>query len=230
MTTRPVPVPVTCEAMYVVLTPVSIGSDDTLPLPHAALLRHHGTSEAAVERLAGRRHQHVVHARVPVERAAEHARETRVDVLRLAEENDGLVIDLTVPRVLEMSSAEVSLAQSTQWYVLDAATVLDGVLQTDGLSQFGLPEVRIRDVGSAANAVVGAVVAGLAHRLIAEWPQHDPVGPAAVSLRDIAHGLGDAQAEQAPTRPALPLTIAYDENDGVLDVVLDADPVQVLFA
>lgn len=216
--------------MYVVLTPTSIGSDDTLPLPHAALLRHHGTSEPAIERLAGREHQHVVHGRVPVAGAAEHARSTRMEVLRLAEENDGVVIDLAVPRILETASTDVSLAHATQWYVLDAATVLDGILQTDGLAQFGLPEVRVRDVAADANAVTGAVVAGLAHRLIAEWPDNDPVGSAAVTLRDIARGLGDEQADAAPTQPALPLTITYDDVDGVLDVTLDADPVQVLFA
>ena len=229
MSTRPVPVPRTCEAMYVVLTPRSLGKDDTLPLPHAALLRHHGTPEAAIEQMEGLRHQHVVHGRVPVAQGAEHARTTRIDVLRLAEQHDGLVIDLTVPRILQLAADEVSLDHATQWYVLDAGAVLDGVLQTDGLVQFGLPEVRITGVEAAAHAATGAVVAGLAHRLIAEWPDNDPVGPASVTLRDIAHGLGDPQAEQTPTAPALPLTIEHDADAGVLAVTLEADPVATLF-
>ncbi|MGJ9414386.1 hypothetical protein ACHAAC_16930 [Aeromicrobium sp. CF4.19] len=229
MSTRPVPVPRTCEAMYAVMTPAPIGSDDTLPLPHAALLRHHGTSDAAITRLAQCSHQHVVHARVPVERAAQHARDMREDVLRLAEQHEGVVVDLTVPRVLEAAAEDVSLAHSTQWYVLDAATILDGVVQTDGLVQFGLPEVRVTGVDAASHPAVGAVVAGLAHRLIAEWPHHDPVGPAAVTLRDIAHGLGDPQAEQTPTEPALPVLISYDAETTTLNVTLEADPTTTLF-
>lgn len=230
MSTRPVPLPRTCEAMYAVMTPRSLGRDQHLPLPHDALLRHHGTSDLALARLRRCTHQSLVHGRVPLERAAEHARSMRVDALRLAEQHDGVVVDLTVPRVLELTADEVSLVQADQWYVLDARLVLDGVLQSDGLAQFGLPEVRLREVTGAARAAAGAVVAGLAHRLVAEWPDNDPVGPAAVTLRDVAYGLGDPQAKDTPTDRALPLTIAYDGEDGVLDVVLGADPVATLFA
>ena len=160
MSTRPVPVPRTCQAMYVVLTPRPLGVDDTLPLPSAALLRHHGTSAAALERFEGLRHQRVLHHRVPVERAVDAAVELRVEALRLAEEHDGVVVDLTVPRVLELGSHEVSAGAASQWYVLDAAAVLDGRLQTDGLVQFGLlpmlgPVVRTPwcSSGSAARII-----------------------------------------------------------------------------
>ncbi|WP_344327329.1 hypothetical protein [Aeromicrobium halocynthiae] len=230
MSTRPVPVPRTCQAMYVVLTPRPLGVDDTLPLPSAALLRHHGTSAAALERFESLRHQRVLHHRVPVERAVDAAVELRVEALRLAEEHDGVVVDLTVPRVLELGSHEVSAGAASQWYVLDAAAVLDGRLQTDGLVQFGLPELRIDDVGPGARAVGGAVVAGIVHRLVAEWPDHDPVGPAGITLRDIAHGLGDPQAKETPVKPVLAIDIAHDDRAQVLTATWQDDPAEVLFA
>lgn len=230
MSTRPVPVPRTCEAMYVVLTPRPLGVDDTLPLPSAALLRHHGTSAAALERFEDLRHQRVLHQRVPTERAADAAVALRVEALRLAEEHDGLVVDLTVPRVLELSSADVSVSAASQWYVLDAAAVLDGRLQTDGLVQFGLPELRVDDIDPRAHAIGGAVVAGIVHRLLAEWPEHDPVGPASITLRDIAHGLGDPHAAGTPVRPVLEISIGHDADAEVLTAAWEDDPAEVLFA
>ena len=229
MSTRPVPVPRTCEAMYVVLTPRPLGVDDTLPLPSAALLRHHGTSVAALERFEGLRHQRVLHHRVPLERAVEDAVALRVEALRLAEEHDGVVVDLTVPRVLELHSTDVSASAASQWYVLDAAAVLDGRLQTDGLVQFGLPELRVDDVAPSERAVGGAVVAGVAHRLLAEWPDHDPVGPAGITLRDIAHGLGDPQAGETPVEPVLTIGLGYDADAEVLTAAWEDDPAEVLF-
>ena len=92
----------------------------------------------------------------------------------------------------------MSLAHAQQWYVLDYDDLDDGLLRTDGLAQFGLPEVTVADVDPATHAMTDAVVAGLAHRLIAEWPSNDPVGPATVTLRDIAFGLGDAEASRTP--------------------------------
>lgn len=216
--------------MYVVLTPRPLGVDDTLPLPSAALLRHHGTSAAALERFEGLHHQRVLHHRVPVERAVEAAVALRVEALRLAEEHDGVVVDLTVPRVLELDSHDVSAAAASQWYVLDAAAVLDGRLQTDGLVQFGLPELRVDDVAPQARAVGGAVVAGIAHRLLAEWPEHDPVGPAGITLRDIAHGLGDPQADGTPVEPVLQVDLGHDAQAEVITATWRDDPAEVLFA
>ncbi len=43
-------------------------------------------------------------------------RDARIDALLLAEEHDGVVIDLSIPRVVELRSDEVSLAHATQWY------------------------------------------------------------------------------------------------------------------
>lgn len=229
MSARPVPVPQTCDAMYVVLTAESIGSDDTLPLPHPALLRHHGTEESAIAAVAQREHQRVVGVSSPIERAAQMALDTRIEVLRLAEANDGVVLDLTVPRVLQLTADQVSLDTSTQWYVLDAAAVAEGILRTDGLVQFGLPEVEVRDIAAQQHAPAAAVIAGLAHRLIAEWPTHDPVGPAVVTLRDIAYGLGDTQAPTTPIERGLPLTVNYDPEHTALTVTFHEDPTAALF-
>ena len=224
------PVPRTVEAMYAVMTPLPLAREDRLPLPHDALLRHHGTSDAAVERLHGCPHQVVLHGRSPVERAGAAVREARVEALELAREHGGVVVDLHTPRVLELDVEDVSLDHATQWYVLDAAALVEGRLETDGLAQFGLPEVRVAGIDAATHAMAGAVVAGLAHRLIAEWPDHDPVGPATVTLRDVAHGLGDPQAATTPNDRGLDLCISYDERAHLLDVELLGDPATTLFA
>ncbi len=75
-----------------------------------------------------------------------------------------------------------------------------------------------------------AVLAGLVHRLLAEWPANDPVGGATVTLRDIAYGLGDAQAATTPKGRSIDVDIAYDPDDEVLVVTLDGDPAETLFA
>ena len=74
-----------------------------------------------------------------------------------------------------------------------------------------------------------AVVAGLAHRLIAEWPENDPVGPATVTLRDIAYGLGDPDAISTPKDRTIDLVISYDPGPHRLMVQLLQDPAVVLF-
>jgi len=77
--------------------------------------------------------------------------------------------------------------------------------------------------------MVDAVIAGLAHRLIAEWPENDPVGPATVTLRDIAYGLGDLEAVTTPKDRAIDLVIDYDPGPHRLVVQLLQDPAEVLF-
>lgn len=231
MSARPVPVPDTCSSWYAVMTPEPLEHEDHLPLPHAALLRAHGTSAEAVARLADRPHQVVLQSEAPVADAAAAARDARVQALELAARHDGVVVELLTPRVVELDSADVSLAHAAQWYVLDHAAVLDGDLVTDGLAQFGLPDVRIRAVGSddLVRAMSSAVLAGLVHRLIAEWPERDPVGEATVTLRDIAYGLGDAQASVTPYDRGVRVSIDYVPDDHLLAVELLDDPATSLF-
>ncbi|HSI26600.1 MAG TPA: hypothetical protein VK948_04260, partial [Aeromicrobium sp.] len=153
-----------------------------------------------------------------------------IHVLELAREHDGIVVELLPPRVLEFRPDQVSLAHAQQWYVLDYDDVDDGILRTDGLSQFGLPEVMVVEVDLENRVMTDAVVAGLAHRLIAEWPKNDPVGPATVTLRDIAFGLGDLQASTTPRDRTIDLLIDYDPGPHRLVVQLLQDPAEVLFA
>jgi hypothetical protein len=231
MSTRPVPVPDTCESLYAVMTPEPLDHEDHLPLPHTALLRAHGTSAEAISRLEARPHQLVLQSQVPVAQAAASARDTRIQALELAARHDGVVVELLTPRVVELTSADVSLAHAAQWYVLDHAAVLDGDLVTDGLAQFGLPDVRMRAVGGddLVRAMSSAVLAGLVHRLIEEWPEHDPVGEATVTLQDIAYGLGDAQASVTPHDRGVRVSIGYVPDDHVLAVELLDDPATTLF-
>jgi hypothetical protein len=90
--------------------------------------------------------------------------------------------------------------------------------------------VTVVDVDRETHAMTDAVVAGLAHRLIAEWPENDPVGPATVTLRDIAFGLGDPQAATTPKDRTLDLLITYDPGPHRLVVQLLQDPAEALFA
>ena len=232
MSTRPVPVPATCESLYAVMTAEPLEHEDHVPLPHAALLRAHGTSPQGLERLEARPHQLVLQSQAPVAEAAAAARDTRVQALERAARHDGVVVELLTPRVLELTSEDVSLAHAAQWYVLDHAALLDGDLVTDGLAQFGLPDVRVRAVGSddVVRAMSSAVLAGVVHRLIAEWPEHDPVGEATVTLRDIAYGLGDVQASVTPHDRGVRISIDYVADDHVLAVELLDDPATTLFA
>lgn len=230
MSTRPVPVPETCTASYALMTPAPLDHEDHLPLPHAALLRRYGTSATALSRLQDCPHQLVLQCQASVERMAEAVRDARVDLLDRADRLDGVVLELLPPRVLELRPDEVSLAHGAQWYVLDYDDLSDGVLRTDGLAQFGLPEVVVSGVDVERHAMTDAVIAGLAHRLIAEWPEHDPVGPATVTLRDIAYGLGDAGAAQTPDDRSIDLLIDYAPVAHQLVVELMADPAVALFA
>ncbi|MEH3033768.1 MAG: hypothetical protein PGN07_06945 [Aeromicrobium erythreum] len=230
MSTRQVPVPDTCSAAFVVLTPDRLDHVDDVPLPDPALLRRHGTSATALERLADCPNPLVLQTSAPTVDAAPALRDTRIRALVLAAEHDGLVLDLSPPRLLEQRPDEVSLAHATQWYVGDPDAVAERAVRTDGLEQFGLPEVVVADVGPERRAMVDAVVAGLVHRLIAEWPGNDPVGPATITLRDIAFGLGDPQAATTPAGRSVDVEIDYDAAAHLLRVTLLQDPAETLFA
>ncbi len=230
MSTRGVPVPPACSATFVVLTPEPLDHVDDVPLPPPELLARNGTSAEALERFFRCEHQVVLQTQVPTEEIAPALRDTRVRALQLASDHDGVVLDLTPPRVLEQRADEVSLAHATQWYVSDRDALAEHVVRTDGLEQFGLPEVLVPEVSPTNRAMVDAVVAGLAHRLIEEWPAQDPVGPATITLRDIAYGLGDAEASTTPTSRSLDLTVTYDAGTHLLRVTLHDDPAEALFA
>jgi hypothetical protein len=212
------------------MTVKPLDHEDDFPLPSESLLRRFGTSDAALDRLRSRTHQLLITCQAPTRDMAEAVRDARIHALGLAAQHDGVVVELLPPRVLELTPDQVSLAHAQQWYVLDYDDLDDGLLRTDGLSQFGLPEVGVVDVDRATHAMTDAVVAGLAYRLIAEWPQNDPVGPATVTLRDIAYGLGDPNAVSTPKDRTIDMVIAYDPGPHRLVVQLLQDPAEVLFA
>jgi hypothetical protein len=216
--------------MYAVMTAEPLGTEDLIPPPSPELLRHYGTSEVAMRRLRSRHHQHLLMRRASLEDAAAAQLETRVQALRLAEEHDGVVIDLTIPRAVEQRSDEVSLEHATQWYVVDYADLAAGRLTTVGLRSFGLPEVVLDGIDPDRHAMFSATLAGLAHRLIAEWPANDPVGRATVTLRDIAWGLGDPGADDTPTDRSVDVSIDYVADPEALVVRLLEDPATALFA
>ena len=216
--------------MYAVMTSSSLETDDLIAPPSPALLRRYGTSEAALDRLASRQHQRLVMRTSTLADAAFAHRDARVEALTLAEEHDGVVIDLGIPRVVGQRSHEVSLAHAAHWYADDVAALEAGHLATIGLTAFGLPEVVVGGVSPAQHAMASAVLAGLVHRLIAEWPANDPVGRATVTLRDIAYGLGDPGAPSTPRDRSLDVEVEYDPEQDRLVVLLLADPATTLFA
>jgi hypothetical protein len=230
MTARPVPLDLEPSVMYAVMTPEPLDTEDLIPPPSPELLRHYGTSEVAMRRLRSRPHQRLILRQTTLEDAAFAIRDARIDALLLAEEHDGVVIDLSIPRVVEWRSDEVSLAHATQWYTVDYLGLSDGHLRTVGLRSFGLPEILVEGVDEAAHAMYSAVLAGLVHRLLAEWPANDPVGHATVTLRDIAYGLGDSEAASTPKGRSIDVEIAYDADEHLLVVTLDGDPAEALFA
>lgn len=230
MSARPVPIPDVSTASYALMTADPLEHEDDFPMPNEALLRRYGSSSEALDRLRHRQHQLLITCQAPTKDMAEAVRDARIHALQLAATHDGVVVELLPPRVLELTPDQVSLAHAQQWYVLDYDDLDDGLLRTDGLSQFGLPEVTVVDVERATHTMVDAVVAGLAHRLIAEWPENDPVGPATVTLRDIAFGLGDPEAAAIPKDRTLDVLIDYDPGPHRLMVQLLQDPAEVLFS
>jgi len=216
--------------MYAVMTPESLGSDDLIPPPSPDLLRRYGTSDESLRRLSSRHHQTLVHRTSSVDDAAFAHRDARIEALAVAEGHDGVVIDLGIPRVVEERASDVSLSHATQWYVADYAELANRTLSTVGLAAFGLPEIVVAEVDQSQPAMAGAVLAGLVHRLIAEWPANDPVGRASVTLRDIAYGLGDAQAAQTPRDRSVEVAVTYDPERQLLDVRMLDDPATTLFA
>lgn len=231
MTARPVPRPAETQIMYAVMTPEALpSSGDLVPLPSPELLRRYGTSETSLRRLRSRQHQTLLMRVSDLDGAAFALRDARVEALAIADDHDGVVIDLSVPRVVEGRPGEVALSHAAQWYVADYAQLAAGRLATVGLAAFGLPEIALLDVEEPRHAMAGAVLAGLTHRVIAEWPANDPVGRATVTLRDIAYGLGDPAAAQTPNDRTIDVDIVLDDDATLLLVRLLADPAVTLFA
>lgn len=221
---RIVPVPEAARSLQAVFTADPIEPVADLAVPPASLLRRFGASEDDVAALARRPHAHAFVVDAPLDTGpdtvAEQLAGTRRAALAFAGEHDGVVVDMLVPRIVGPTQTDPTVA--SHWIALDLD---EGHLHSRGLEVFGLPELRAEAGDGARTGMVLAVAMGLAQRLITEWPDHDPVGPAAVTLHDIALGFGDP--EPAPREPALDIMIDYDGERLVVTVL---DDLEALFS
>lgn len=220
MSARPVPVPHVVTIAYVVLTAQPLDREDLVPLPERSLLRLRGSTVKDLNRMSGLPYQRLVSRNVSAGAARLAAEESLREALTIAEEHDGLVVDLQTPRVADTpeKSPRPASALFTFEYDLDDITTI----RTHGLNVLGLPEIIVRAVPEDKRGMYDMVVVGLVHRLLDEWPEHDPVGPARITLGDIAAGYDGG--ETAQTEQGVGVLIDYDPAEHLLDVSLTDDP------
>lgn len=212
-------VPERCRSAHGVFTAdAAVGTAD-FPAPGHTLLRRFGATPDELARLEARPYVRMFLTEAAPVDGLTAAVGARRDALAVAASHDGVVVDLTIPRIV---SGPVSTAAS-QWVGVDVDT--DG-LTTRGLETVGLPELRLDEVAPDATAPAIALMLGLAQRLLTEWPAHDPVGPATVTLHDIALAYDD-QVDRAEPERHTDLLIAL--RDGELVLTLLGDPATDLF-
>lgn len=223
LTVEPVPHPDAAD-------PRGVPHAPGLTIPPRGMLRRFGASDDELDAVAARSHVTLLHRSGPVATAPADALAARTEAVDLARDLDGVLLDLAVPRVVPLADAP-DVAVATQWVGFDIEPGPDEdagpTLSSFGLSTFGLPELRHELSSSDLVPAALAVLSGLAHRMIAEWPEHDPVGPATITLTDVGHGLGDALGTSS-TR-GLAIEITPTDDPGVLRVEMADDP-RVLFA
>ena len=197
-----VPVPDVRHSVHAVVTarPLEPVEDVPVPLPTVALLRRFGADAAQLSAFEARPHARVLHRSGGVATSQADAVAARLEALTLAAQHDGLVVDLAVPRLVTHTVDETDPRAPRQWVALDVdeVKVTGSDVVSHGLATFGLPEMRCSDVPFAALPATLAVLNGLTHRLLAEWPEHDPVGPATVTLADVAEALGEPVPPRDP--------------------------------
>lgn len=220
MSARPVPVPHLVTIAYVVLTAQPLDREDLVPLPERTLLRLRGSTVKDLNRMTELPYQRLVSRSVSAGAARLAAEEALHEALTIAGEHDGLVVDLQTPRVAEApeTSPRPASALFTFEYDLEDITTI----RTHGLNILGLPEIIVRDVPEDKRGMYDMVVVGLVHRLLEEWPTHDPVGPARVTLGDIAAGYDGGETVQ--TEHGVGMLIDYDPTEHLLDLSLTDDP------
>ncbi|MDR7087464.1 hypothetical protein J2X11_002303 [Aeromicrobium panaciterrae] len=220
MSARPVPVPRVVTIAYVVLTAQPLDREDLVPLPERSLLRLRGSTVKDLNRMSGLSYQRLVSRSVSAGAARLAAEEALQEALTIADEHDGLVVDLQTPRVADAPETSPRPASALFTFEYDLQDVT--TIRTHGLNVLGLPEIMVRDVPEDKRQMYDMVVVGLVHRLLDEWPQHDPVGPARVTLGDIAAGYDGG--DTAATEQGVGILIDYDATEHLLDVSLIDDP------
>jgi hypothetical protein len=227
MSARAVPVPEVLTIAYVVLTAQPLDREDLVPLPERSLLRLRGSSDEALERISARPHQRVVARTVGPGAARFAADEARREAWGLAEQHDGLVIDLQTPKVVESSGTDPQPA--AQWFSFGYDPDRPDEVDTHGLSALGLPEIAVRGVPEGQRPMYDMVVVGLVHRLLDEWPEHDPVGPARITLSDITAGYEGGDPTESSNTVGVDVLIDYDPEVPALRVEFMSDPAETLF-
>ncbi len=217
---RIVPIPQRCRSVHGVFTREPIDGSADFPAPAAGLLKRFGASDEETHALGERTHLRMFMTDVPTGDAQPAARGARDDAAAFAAEHDGVLVDLAVPRIVQDPAA----SGAASWVAVDVDPI---GLTTRGLEAFGLPELRADGIEAARTASTIAVLLGLSQRLMDEWPAHDPVGPAAVTLHDIALAYDDQVDETGPER-STDLLVAF--RDGELVLTLVGDPVVDLFS
>ncbi|WP_262849218.1 hypothetical protein [Mumia quercus] len=228
--TRPVPVPEVVTALYVVLTDEPLDTDLAAPpVPPPSLLLARGSSPKAVRFAESLPYATAVTADSSPSEAVETQRRTQAAARALAAEHVGVVVDAAVPRLLT-SPSHPDLVRASDWFVLEHPS--DDVSTTHGLTRFGLPELVVTDVEDGRLPMYDAVLTGVAQRIVEEWPDNDPVGPATITLRDVARGYGDASAggDDPTLARSVDVTLTYDAEDERIVVTLHDDPAVALFA
>jgi len=220
-----VPRPDHVHALYAVMSANPIDPPGDAPLPDERLLRLRGASADQIEDLRTRPCQHVVSDTAELQQAVQMQRRTRTHAIAIASEHDGIVLDLQIPAVVPLESDPTLTA--ALWIGFDYDRIGDGEITVLGLEAFGLPPAVIDHVDPDHHAMYTALATGLAQRFIDEWPAHDPLGGATVTLRDIAYGLGDAQAETTPADRGACVDISFDGER--LHVTTTDDLAQTLF-
>lgn len=194
-------------------------------IPPPGMLRRFGASGQDIDAVAARSHVTLLHRSGPVASAASDALAARSEAIAFARQSDGVVLDLAIPRVVTLT-ADPDLTIASEWVGFDIepgpADDPHQAVTSFGLSTFGLPEVRHEMADPDALAATLATLSGLVYRMIAEWPEHDPIGPATITLSDVGHALGDALGTSAGG--GLTVEILATDDPGVLRVVIDEDP------
>ncbi|KHL19019.1 hypothetical protein CLV56_3572 [Mumia flava] len=228
---RPVDVPDSVTALYVVLTDEPLESDlPAPPVPPPSLLLARGSSPKAVAYAEGLVHAIAVTEEGPTADALGVHRRAQERARALAAEHVGAAVDVAVPRLVGGSVPHPDQVRATDWFVLEHPD--DATTTTHGIARVGVPELVAAQVPPGQLPMYDAVLTGLAQRVLEEWPDHDPVGPATITLRDVARGYGDASAggEDPTLARSIDVTLAYDEDADLLAVTLHDDPATALFA
>jgi hypothetical protein len=223
MSTRPVPVPERLTIAFVVLTAEPLDRDDLVPLPERTLLRLRGSSIADLDRMTRLPHQRLVSATLEAAQVRGVWSELRREALGLAEEHDGLVLDLQIPRVVTGGPDDLP-PNAVDWFSFEYDPERPEDVRTHGLTVLGLPEIVVHRVPEDLRPMYDMVVVGLVNRLIEEWPEHDPVGPAHVTLADIAAGYEGDLTPAPGTQPGVGVLIDYDADEHVLVTEVVDDP------